>query len=87
MWISFDLETKREFKLAVFNPGAFHQSCDKSPKGLHVQLKLLFNLGVGSKFTLRGGDIVDTIVEGATHRGRFGGQRNIERLDAHDLDE
>jgi len=87
MWISFDLETKREFELAVFNPGASHQSRDKSPKGLDVQLKLLFNLGVGSKLALRGGNIVDTVVEGAAHRGRFRGQRNIERLDVHDLDE
>ena len=56
-------------------------------QGLDVQFKLLLDLGIDSKFTLRGGDIVDTVVEGATHGGRLRGQRNIERLDAHDLDE
>ena len=87
MWIPFDLEAQRELELAVFDPGSFCQPRNKTPKGSHVQFKLLLDLGIGSKFTLWGGDIVDTVVEGAAHGGRLRGQRNIERLDAHDLDE
>ena len=87
VWIPFDLEAERELELAVFNPGPFYQPHDKPPKGLHVQFKLLFNLGVGGEFALRGGNIVDPIVEGATHSGRLRGQRNVERFNAHDLDE
>ena len=87
VWIPFDLEAEGEFELAVFNPGPPSQHCNDPFKGLHVQFKLLLDLSVGSKFTLRGGYIVNTIIESATHGRRLRGQRNVERLDAHDLDE
>ena len=87
VWIPSDLEAEREFKFAVFNPSSFHQSCNEPPKKLHVQFKLLLNLGVGSEFALRGGNIMDAIIKGATHGCRLRGQRNIKRLDARDLDE
>ena len=54
---------------------------------LHIQFELLLDLGVGSKFALWRGHVVNAIVEGATHGGRLRRQRNIERLDAHNLDE
>ena len=87
MWIPFDLEAQRELELAVLDPGSFCQTRNRTPKELGVQFKLLLDLSNDSKFTLWGGDIVDTVVEGATHGGRLRGQWNIERLDAHDLDE
>ena len=87
VWIPFDLEAEREFEFVVFNPGPFRQSRNQHPKGSYVQFKLLLDLGIGSKFALWGGNIVNAIVESAAHGGRLRGQRNIERLDAHDLDE
>ena len=57
------------------------------PKRLHEQFKLLLDLGLSGKFAVWGGYVVNAVVEGATHGGRLRGQRDIERLDAHDLDE
>ena len=47
----------------------------------------MLDLSVRGKLALRGGHIVDTVVEGTVHKGRLKGQWNIEGLDRHDPDE
>lgn len=66
-----DLETERKFEFAVFDPGTCRQPRSK-PQALHLQPKFLFDSGVCSKFELRSGRVVNTIVESATREGRLG---------------
>ena len=44
-----------------------------NPTALHVQFKLLLDLGVGGKLEFWGSHIMDTIIESATHGSRLRG--------------